>query len=166
MRFFKLGVISVVFLFLLVTAMSLLLPSTINISRAVDINAPFNSIYTNVNDFSNWVKWYSNYDPSDIKLSNTRAGANASIAIHKTSITIISSHTDKITTLWKAGDKRFESEFNFFNKSGSKIVTVQWRFIQHVKWYPWEKFASIATDKTIGPVMEASLDNLKKLLEK
>jgi hypothetical protein len=34
-----------------------------------------------------------------------------------------------------------------------------------LKWYPWEKFASIIFDRQLGPYMERSLGNLKKLAE-
>jgi len=43
---------------------------------------------------------------------------------------------------------------------------VQWQFEQKLKWYPWEKFASLMSDKIMGPMMEANLDELRKLVEK
>ena len=36
----------------------------------------------------------------------------------------------------------------------------------HVKWYPWEKLASMFYDKQLGPMMEKSLVNLRNELEK
>ena len=42
---------------------------------------------------------------------------------------------------------------------------VQWFFDFKVKWYPWEKFGSIVFDKQLGPSMEISLDQLKKICE-
>jgi hypothetical protein len=35
-----------------------------------------------------------------------------------------------------------------------------------LNWTPWEKFGSITFDKQFGTPMEASLNNLKKLMEK
>jgi hypothetical protein len=43
---------------------------------------------------------------------------------------------------------------------------LQWYFDIKLRWYPWEKFGSIVFDKQLGPPMEKSLGNLKKLLEK
>ena len=166
MRFIKLGLISIVFLFLVVTAISLLLPSTINISKAIDINASLDSVYSNVNDVTKWRSWFANYDSSYIIFTKRSTGKGASIIMNKTTITITESSPDKIRTLWLSGSKSLYGEFNFFKRNTSSQITVQWHFIQHVKWYPWEKFASIVSDKMVGPVMERSLDNLKKLAEK
>lgn len=46
------------------------------------------------------------------------------------------------------------------------VTVVQWYFDFTFKWYPWEKFSSIIYDKQLGPQMEQSLLNLKRLLEK
>jgi len=166
MRFIKLGLISIVFLFLVITAISLLLPSTVNISRAIDINAPFNSVYDNINDVTKWKDWFANYDSSHTTFSRKTIGNGASITMNKTTVTITQNAPDKIKTVWLSGGKSLEGEFNIFKQNSSSVTTVQWHFTQHVKWYPWEKFASIVSDKVMSPAIEKSLDNLKKLVEK
>jgi hypothetical protein len=166
MRFIKLGLISIFFLFLVITAISLLLPSTINISRAVDISAPVDSVYANINDLSKWKNWFANYDSSQNTVSKKLSGTGASITMNKTTITITGSKPDKIQTQWVSGSKSLNGDFNIFKQDSGEHITVQWHFTQHVKWYPWEKFASIASDKIMSPGMEKSLDNLKKLVEK
>ena len=57
MRLIKLGIISVVVLFGLITAMSMLLPSQVIISRAIDINRPLVTVYEAVTDLSKWKGW-------------------------------------------------------------------------------------------------------------
>lgn len=166
MRFIKLGFISVVFLFLLITAISLLLPSTVNISKTIDINAPFDSLYNNINDVTKWKSWYANYDTSNVSFSAKKTGEGAFIIMNKTTVTIFKSSPEQITTLWQFGKTSLEGEFNFFRQRNSSQTTVQWHFIQHVKWYPWEKFASIVSAKVLGPGIEKSLDNLKRVCEK
>lgn len=166
MRIIKLGLISIVFLFLVITGISLLLPSTINISRAIDINAPVDSVYANINDLSKWKNWFANYDSSQNILSKKLSGVGASITMNQTTITITDNKPDKIKTQWTSGSKSLNGDFNFFKQDSGQHITLQWHFTQHVKWYPWEKFASIATDKIMSPGMEKSLDNLKKLTEK
>lgn len=166
MRFIKLAIISFVFLFLLITAISLLLPSTINVSRAIDIMGPIDSVYRNINDVANWKKWYANYDSAGVSFSGKTSGEGSSITMNKTTVTIVKSSADKIKTAWQSGSKTLEGEFNFIRQNNASEITVQWLFVQHVKWYPWEKLALIVTDKTIGPVMEKSLDNLKMVVEK
>ena len=44
-------------------------------------------------------------------------------------------------------------------------TTVQWYFDFHLKWYPWQKFQSIVYDKQLGPEMEASLENLRRIVQ-
>ncbi len=166
MRIIKLGLISAVFLFLAVTAISLLLPSTINISRAIDVNAPLYSVYANINNLTKWKNWLANYDSAKVSTSENPVGKGATITINKTIVTITANNPDKIETLWLSGSKSLIGEFNFIKHDNSSQVTVQWHFIQHVRWYPWEKFASIVSDKVMSPTMEKSLDNLKKLVEK
>ena len=166
MRFIKLGLISIVFLFFVVTAMSLLLPSTINISRAIDINAPMDSVYANINDVSNWKNWFANSNSTNTILSERSIGKGATIMVNKTTVTITETTPNKIKTTWQTGSKSLEGEFNIIKQSGSSQVTVQWHFTQQVKWYPWEKFASIVSDKVMSPAMEKSLDNLKRVVEK
>ena len=165
-RLVKLGVISIVFFCLLLTAISLLLPSSITISRAIDINAPVSLVYGNINNLANWKKWYANYDSSSTSSSTDISGKGASFRSGKTTIKIDSITPVQIKTLWKTGNgDAMPSQFNFIRQGESSVFTLQWQFIQKVKWYPWEKFASIVSDKTIGPFMEKSLENLKQLAE-
>lgn len=166
MKILKLAVISVVGLFLLVTAFSLLLPSNVIISRAIDINAPIDSVYANVNDLSRWPAWMDNFDTSTMSLSPVHQGKGAYIKMDKVKVLIGNTENKKITATWQSGENRpLPGEFNFFANDSSGHLTVQWQFNQAVKWYPWEKFASIVSDKALGPYMEKSLDNLKLISE-
>lgn len=167
MRFIKLGLISIVFFFLLLTAFSLLLPSQTNISRAIDINASADQVYNYVNDISKWKTWYADYDSSKASFYSKTIGKGASLTMYKTTVTLRETLPGKIKVVWQTGEnKPVEGEFNFFAKDSGAPTTLQWNVIQKVKWYPWEKFASIVSHKTIGPFMEKSLENLKKEVEK
>lgn len=57
MRVIKLGIISAIVFAIILFVFSLLIPSTIRISRAVNINAPKSAIYPLVTDKKNWPKW-------------------------------------------------------------------------------------------------------------
>ena len=167
MRFIKLGLFSIVFFFLLLTGMASLLPSDINISRAIDINAPADSVFSYVNNLDTWQKWYGNDDTSKMVLSAKKSGRGASLTINSTAITIEETVADKkIKVLWQT-DKNtpLRGEFNFFPKESGSQTTLQWNFTQHIKWYPWEKFASILSNKAVGPFMEKSLEKLKQAIE-
>jgi hypothetical protein len=58
----------------------------------------------------------------------------------------------------------FTGEFIIDAKNGSPIVI--WTMNFNVKWYPWEKLASMFYDKQLGPRMEKSLVQLRNELEK
>lgn len=124
MRVIKLGIISVIVFSVLLLLLSLLIPSTVRISRAVNIDAPKTAIIPLVEDQKNWVKW------SELNVSDS---------------------------------KKVEGNFRFEESAG--ITVVQWYFDFKLNWYPWEKFGSITFDQQFGPVMERSLNNLKKLVE-
>ncbi len=167
MRFVKLGLISFVFFFLLLTAFSLLLPSKTNISRAIDINAPADSVYAFVENMAKWKNWYANYDSAKAYLSSTIVGKGASLTMDNTIVTVTEAVPGKIKAVWQTGKNNpVEGEFNFIPRDSASSMILHWNFIQKVKWYPWQKFASIFSDKTIGPFMEKSMDNLKREAEK
>jgi uncharacterized protein YndB with AHSA1/START domain len=167
MRFVKLGLISVVFFFLLMTGISLLLPSTTNISRAIDINAPAGKVFSYINDVKKWKEWYANYDSSNVSFSPVTVGKGASFTINRTNITLTEILPGKIKATWQtAKNEPVEGEFDFIPKEAGASITLHWNLVQKVKWYPWQKVASIVTHKTIAPFMERSLENLKKVGEK
>jgi hypothetical protein len=161
MRFLKLAIISAVVFFGLATLFSLLLPSNVIVSRAIDLQAPADSVHTYITNVDSWDEWIQNADSSEFTTDH-----NKHILINTTSVNIVSATSKKIETEWVVGNGTpMRGEFNFITQEGSNYFTLQWSFSYHVKWYPWEKFASILSDKALGPFMEVSLDNLKRNTE-
>lgn len=147
MRVLKLGLLSAIVLFIVLLALSLLLPFHIRISRAININASQNKIYRELNDVSKWKKWNELLGNNGIKVK------------------VISSSHDSVVLAWKKNSgEEIPGGFNLIELARDTTV-VQWYFDFHLKWYPWEKFRSIIYDKQLGPPMEKSLDNLKNLVE-
>ncbi len=166
MRFIKLGIISVLFFCLLIIAISLLLPSQIVVSRAIDVNASREKVYENISNVGNWKNWYQDYDPANSKTSAATTGKGAYVTVNKTTITLQEVSPNKVKAMWQMGDNTpLPGEFNIFSQDSASHVTVQWQFFQKVKWYPWQKFALIMSDKAVGPFMEKSLDKLKIVSE-
>ena len=163
MRIVKLAIISVVVLFLLATVFSLLLPSQVIISRAIDIYASKEKVYTIVNEPEKWKFWIENRDSLAVSISTQQ---QKTFILGTTKAWILTSTPNQVNTNWQVGKGQvIPAEFNFVEQAGSDYITLQWKFVQKVKWYPWEKFASIVSDKILGQFMEASLDNLKRLAE-
>ena len=162
MRFVKLAVISIIALFGVITLISLLLPSHIRISRAIDINAAPGKIHPLVANLQQWEQW-NEY----IRAYHNRVAERNTLKADEISI-LVTSNTDSLVKadwLQPSGNK-FGSGFALFrNAGGSGHTTLQWYFEFHVNWYPWEKFQSIVYDQQLGPVMEKSLANLKRIVE-
>lgn len=160
MKIIKLAIISFVVLFLLLTALSSLLPGTIRISRAINIQATQQQVMAKLTDLNSWPSW-NEY----VKAITHPVITPDSIHSGELSITLRSVHPASLETAWyqQRNGKTFPGVFNLI-QSGT-VTTVQWYFDFHFKWYPWEKLSSITYDKQIGPQMEQSLENLRKGLE-
>lgn len=161
MRFVKLALISIVGLFVVIFLLSLLLPSRAIVSRAITINRPYDSVLAKLQDMREWEKW--NLLLCDSSLSNKKFESN-SFSATEMSVEITGQDEAGIKTLWKRkGQDPVASGLGVTAASSQTIV--QWYFDINVGWYPWEKFGSIIFDKQLGPPMEKSLDELKKLCE-
>jgi hypothetical protein len=160
MRLIKLALISAFVLFGLITLMSSLLPSHIRISRAIDINTTSNKISTEIADIRQWERW-NEY----IRACHNRKYEDNSLQADKIIVTVNIITDSLVASQWQypSGDK-FGSGFAMIAQD-SNHTTVQWYFDFHLNWYPWEKFQSIIYDQQLGPVMEKSLANLKKITE-
>ncbi|MFT3935460.1 MAG: hypothetical protein QM726_17670 [Chitinophagaceae bacterium] len=162
MRFIKLAFISAVVLFGVIFLISLLLPSHVRISRAVDINAATNNVYPLLSDIKQWEKWneyVNNYHNRIVEKDMMKADE---IAI------FITTKTDSLVAAdWQqTSGYKFGSGFAIHSSNNAHgHITVQWYFDFHVKWYPWEKFQSIVYDQQLGPIMEKSLAKLKSIAE-
>jgi hypothetical protein len=162
MRFIRFIGVSVVILFALVTALGLLFPSQVLVSRAVDITAPKDSILLLIKDINGWKKWVEGMnDPSVVISTPTKA------LLGKTDVTITKVSDSSVTSVWVGRNGNQQScNINLFGDSTRIQTVVQWEFQQQLKWYPWERFASMMNDKILGTMMEKNLNNLKALAEK
>ena len=160
-RFIKLIGISIIILFGLVTALGLLFPARVIVSRAVDITAPKDSILLLIKDFNGWQKWLEGMTESTVVIASpTKA------RLGKTDVTITTITSNKVASTWVDKNGNIQtSTINLFNDSAKVQTVVQWEFQQQLRWYPWERFASMMNDKILGTMMEKNLNNLKSFVE-
>lgn len=144
-RVAKLALISGIVIFIILTAISLMIPSTVRISRAINIDAEKAEVYPLLADTANWSRW------NDLK--------NDRIAIQ-----LISADSNLIHSSWSHGGRSFECFYRL--EKVRDVTVVNWYFDVRLQWYPWEKFASITFEKQFGPHMESSLVNLKDAVRK
>jgi len=148
MRIIKLGLISVIAFSVLITLFSLVFPSRVRISKAIDIRTETPQVLVELRDTAHWKNWYPGADsakllPEISEVTDSSVIAQASLQKGRKGIT----------------------GWNLYPASVPGTVTVQWYMDFHLRWYPWEKFSGLLLEKRYGPVMEKGLENLKKILE-
>lgn len=159
MKFLKLIVFSAIILFILITCLGLLMPSTVIVSRAKEINSNSLVVKSSTSSFFGWKNWVQGFSNATIIDSN-------SAVINKSKMTILFSSATSIEGEWidnKNNKQIFKLQF--IPKNNQQTI-VQWQFTQYVSWYPWQRFSLMVNDRVIGDMLEKNLDNLKKLLEK
>jgi hypothetical protein len=168
MRFIKLGLISIILFFLVLTGLSLLFPSHQRISRAINIAAPREKVYAALSDLHAWDSWnrfVTNVPLTRRSISSPSSGKGAALRSDQLIITITGAGPDSVIIDWdQSHGKRFIGGLNLLQLYPDSL-TVQWWFDFHFRWYPWEKFGSLVYDQKLGPVMEESLADLKRFLE-
>lgn len=167
MKLIKLAIISFVVLFLVITAIGLLLPSTVRVTRNITIPATQDTLYHYVSDVKYWKLWMEGAKNSTVTfISKKTAGAGTKALIGNQRVDITKATKNEVVSVWETGNGRFQtSVFQLLVDSTTGSTNLNWYYEQHLKWYPWERISSIANDKIMGPGMEQSLDNLKAIFE-
>lgn len=159
MRAIKLALISIVILFAVASLIGMILPSTVLVSRAVNIEAYKDSIRPFVSDMNQWAQWIDGMHDSSVHILSAN---EAYLAGNHVRITGVTDSTVQSSWVGKNGNEQ-TSLIRLIGDPGRKITVVQWQFVQRLKWYPWEKLGSMMNDKILGTMMERNLNNLRAL---
>ena len=169
MHLIRLAVISFLVLAVLITGISLFIPSNVRISRSVVINGSKDSVLAQIRDAERWKAWYPGIE-----------NAKPMLADGKTKGVIFDDSDPKHPVyVGLTGEKENEVNAEFVTKKMNPVTyswvtgdgpipgttTLQWNMNFKLRWYPWEKFASLTLEKTQGPPMEEGLANIKKITE-
>ena len=155
MRVIKLALISFIVFFLLLTVISLFIPSSIRISKATNVYATPEQALNFIKDTSRWNDWQPLYqqlvaqkrtDRFDISLLNQ---SDSSI---------------QFQTKYK-GQAPILNGFQVYSFPSTDSLTVQWYMDFDLPWYPWQKFGSLFYENTYGQMMQNGLAGLKKSIE-
>lgn len=142
MRILKLFLYSVVFFFLLLTAVGWLFPANVRISRAIDLPGQQRSmLIQRINDPAFRDCWFG--DSSRIFLRDDLQ------------------RTDSSWSLLFA-DARQRLTWVFYEKEGSVIL--QGRMDVELGWLPWQRFQSLLLEPRYGPWLENRLQRFKGCL--
>ncbi|MES1218084.1 MAG: SRPBCC family protein [Bacteroidota bacterium] len=166
MRIIKLAIISFIVLFLVVTGISLFIPSHIRISKAVDIRANKETAMGQIKDVENWKHWYPGADTLQLFIADGKAKGLMKDSLNI--LLLISGSTDSTVLATTAGSssRKINMGWNIIPTNDPDKVSVQWYMDFDLSWYPWEKFRSLLFEKIYGVHMEKGLTNLKNHLEK
>jgi hypothetical protein len=170
MRFIKFFLISIIVLFVVLTALSLLFPGNVRISRSVNVAASREKAYAVLSDLRTWDQWNGFIRGTPLtgkSISSPFAGRGAELRSDQLVITEEDTAPDSsyLTFDWnQRKGRRFEGGFSLLPTPRDSL-SIQYWFDFHFRWYPWEKLGFFVYDRQWGPVMEESLDSLKRYLE-
>jgi hypothetical protein len=155
-------IFSIVILFLFA-----LFPSDISVSRLIRINHSSDQVIRKIANLQDWKNWNEFIYSKDAKgNAGLMTDSSDSVSIHETDFTVerIKYLQDTILTRWQHGNDSFTGNFVVTPQTSEQTI-LEWTLYFHVKWYPWDKLASMFYDKQLGPVMEKSLLNLQKEMD-
>jgi hypothetical protein len=155
-RLIKLALISIVFLFVVVTAISLLIPSHIRISKAINLQADKDSVFALISDTTKWKQWHPAFIPND------SASKFPTVHILQRS----QNDSEIVMHLQQSGKPEVINGWKIYEHTQVDSLTLQWYMDFHLKWYPWKKFGSLFFENTYGVMMEQGLGNIKAIEEK
>jgi hypothetical protein len=166
MRFIKLAIISIIILFLLVTAISLFIPSKIRISKAVDIKSSREKVILQITHPTQWKYWFPGADSLELLYIKGEAkGIVVDSQLHRSIIISERNDSSVIALYGGPGAREIVNGWRIITGNEMGFVTVQWWMDFKLRWYPWEKFSSLFFENIYGVEMEKGLDNLKRLAE-
>jgi len=169
MKVIKLAILSFVFLFVLIFLISLLIPSHIVVSRATDIDAPRDSVMAMIRDAGRWKGWYPRIDSAKpLYVEGKLRGLLLDDKDPKgpTYLQLETESVDEVTALFVGNKiKPVLNTWKVIGHPDSGTLTLQWSMDFQLRWYPWEKFASLVLEKSNGQRMEIGLANIKKSSE-
>jgi len=175
-RIIKLAIISFIFLFLVVTGISLLIPSHVRISKAINIHTVADSVWSQLDDLRKWESWnpfFHNLATKQVTDLDTAGGKLNAVKVETTTIKWKEKKTDEhIAEMLSANRLPLMSGWKCISHNATASnaetdsITLQWYMDFRLRWYPWEKFSSLMLENSYGIKMEQGLTNLKAILEK
>jgi hypothetical protein len=174
MRLVKAFLTGAVGLFVVMTLLSLLIPSRVKVSRTTLINnTTAGKVFSEASDFNQWKNWHPVFKSTNSKIefdpaSNNGKSTSCLITYGSTSAKLSITYADSAVikfTLKPETESAIENEIHILSIPNEANVQVEWIAINKLKWYPWEKFYGIFIDKLTGPGYDQALKGLKDYLE-
>ena len=158
MRLLKFGIICFVVFFAVITAISLLFPTHIRVSKAISLSRHADSVFYLINDFKQWPRWHPAFEGQK----------NIDSVLQKNSIRLTRIvRTDSLITMnWQQANKTpIVNSWQIHQFGTEDSVALQWYMDFDLKWYPWQKFGSLLYENSYGRLMELGLQNIKQIVQ-
>ena len=144
-----------------------LFPSNISVRRVMQIRCSREKIQHKIADLREWKSWnvlYANGLKNKNNINDSLDIDSVYIQEGYLKISLLKAVPDTVTTLWQQGKRSFTGNYILTETGGQPVL--EWTLQFYIKWYPWEKLASMFYNKQLGPPMEESLLNLRNELER
>ncbi len=172
MRLFKGFILAIIGLFIMITLLSLLIPSKVVVTRGVAVNGNARKVFAEIDNLHNWQHWQPVFktDSPKMNFSPDSTGINSFCEWenrgkkNKLLITAISEYEITVA-LSGEGESDVMNILTILPLPDSNSVQVEWRAITKLKWYPWEKLYGIFIEKATGQGYEDALNSLKTYVE-
>jgi hypothetical protein len=166
MRIFRFIIISIVVLSIIVTIISLFIPSHVSVSRGIQIKSSKDSVMNQVGQVLNWKNWYPGGDSLKFYYEDNMIKGLLLDERKKQYLVMREKTEDEVTAEYVLPNRTIPTGWLIAADPKSNSVTIQWHMDFHLRWYPWEKFSSFMFERIYHPQLQQGLDNLKRLLEK
>ncbi len=159
----KLILASLIIFSLVILFLFALFPSDISISRVVQISSNEQAVRAKIVDLREWKTWNEMFLSQLSGSGKSYTSDSDYVSLGNTSIRLLQAGRDTIASSWQHSDRHFTGTYIITKMNGG--VLLEWSLHFHLKWYPWEKLASMFYDKQLGTMMENSLLKLKSEVE-
>ncbi len=161
-----------VFVFLgfsiVLTAISLLMPSTVVVNRTEIIAVDSATTSHQVKHLKNWINWhpyFAEVSPEHGFFPNGKAYLKWEMKGRTYRFEEVLNYANGIRVVFaRSGENDIINDVTTY--SAGLQNQVEWKAINNIKWYPWEKFGAMFLNDISGPAYEDALKSLKHYLEK
>ncbi|HSF88510.1 MAG TPA: SRPBCC family protein [Saprospiraceae bacterium] len=155
---------------------SFLLPSEIKVKRSIEVSAPIDRVFDQVNDLRNWEKWapWKRMDPSMVMtFSNPPVGQNAfykwesqdkRMGTGTLTLSSVTMNEEIVTSMDFGGKHTGSSKFQFTHKGDN--IEVTWSMNEEVGMLPWNKYFGLMMRGELKKQYDNGLKGLKFYAEK
>jgi hypothetical protein len=160
-------------LFILVTLLSLPIPSVVKVERGVEIHRPAAWVFDEIGNLHNWSQWqpFLRDGAEKITFSADSTAINSFCDWERNGkrnrfVLTRRNEMEVTVALRREGENDVVSTIKVLPLSDSNSVQVSWVALTKLKWYPWEKFYGIFIEKFTGQGYEDALNGLKQYAER